>query len=78
MKASAFKMSGGEFIMRKYGLTKTQTERFLSRSEFQRQTIERAHELWREKNGFPASNSPISRGMFLSFLNQSSHLPESA
>jgi hypothetical protein len=70
MKASAFKMAGGEFIMRKYGLTKTQAERFLSRTAIEQATLEKAHEMWRAKHGFPAANSPISRATFLAFLNE--------
>jgi hypothetical protein len=59
-RASDFVADGGRYLMNKYALSRGQTEALLRRTD--RAQILHEHEQWRENNGFPAANSPLSRG----------------
>ena len=61
-----FAASGGRFLARKYGL-KPDEAMALVRHPNQKAIID-GHETWREKNGFPAPDSPLSRGKLLSAI----------
>ena len=50
----------------KYGLSSEESDFLVTHQRFEQ--IEIAHEQWREKHGYPAANSSISRGMLLDMM----------
>lgn len=51
------------WFSKKYGLTAEQARKFIANPN--RARIERSLESWRERNGFPAPNSPLVRGKLI-------------
>lgn len=66
MSPSEYKHSGAAFLARKYGLKKSEAEK-LATSPLQHQIVA-DHERWRERHGWPAADSPLSRGKLLKSL----------
>lgn len=65
--------SGGvRFYASKYGLTNDEAQRLINHPN--REQIVRATEQWREEHGFPAPNSPLSRGYLLDRMKLDSRI----
>lgn len=64
---SQYKLSGAKWLADKYSLTPAEA-RALSEHP-QREEIIAAHDRWLENAGWPATNSPLSRGMLLDMMS---------
>lgn len=68
MKDTEFVNLGGRFLMKKYGLTRSETEDLLAKPRYGDAEIHRA-ETFRAEHGFPAANSPMVRGYIVDLIS---------